>query len=104
MSPELRDAIVSYTAAGWYVFPLYHTDEGKMQPLVKWGEAATKNTGEAIVLFGRYKDIPNLGIGIATGPSGLCVVDIDHRNGGSIKLANELFEDILGHDGFVNPL
>jgi len=67
---------LSYATKGWHVFPISEGTTNK--PRVKWGTEATtdKKTIEAW-----WTSRPNDNIGIATGPSGLCVVDVDMKHG-----------------------
>lgn len=74
-SPKLSLAL-SYASKGWYVFPIKKGTTNK--PRVKWGGDAT--TDEKVIR-GWWKAWPEDNIGIATGPSGLTVVDVDMKHG-----------------------
>jgi len=74
-SPKLSLAL-SYASKGWYVFPIKKGTTNK--PRVKWGTDATTDTK---TINGWWKAWPEDNIGIATGPSGLCVVDVDMKHG-----------------------
>ena len=72
------DCALEYIDLGWYVFPA----KGK-RPITKHGfKDATLDKDQARKWW-EFKGFPNLpNIGIATGPSGLLVVDIDKKHGG----------------------
>lgn len=70
---ELLAAALDHAARGWHVFPLV---PGTKRPAVAgWPDRATTDPDriEAVWSHGAY------GIGIATGPSRLVVVDLDHK-------------------------
>lgn len=67
---------LSYASRGWHVFPISKGTTNK--PRVKWGSAAT--TDEKVIK-GWWKAWPEDNIGLACGPSGLCVVDVDMKKG-----------------------
>lgn len=72
---ELLAATLDHAARGWHVFPLV---PGTKRPAVAgWPDRATTDPDriETAWSHGAY------GIGIATGPSGLVVVDLDHKPG-----------------------
>lgn len=74
-SPTLSLAL-QYASKGWHVFPIREGTTNK--PRVKWGSDAT--TDEKVIK-GWWKAWPKDNIGIATGPSGLTVVDVDMKHG-----------------------
>lgn len=67
---------LSYASRGWHVFPITKGTTNK--PRVKWGTAATTN---AKTIKEWWKAWPDDNIGLACGPSGLCVVDVDMKKG-----------------------
>lgn len=67
---------LSYANRGWHVFPIKKGTTNK--PRVKWGSDATTNEK---TIRGWWKAWPEDNIGIATGASGLCVVDVDMKHG-----------------------
>lgn len=67
---------LQYASKGWHVFPIKKGTTNK--PRVKWGSDATTNEK---TLRGWWKAWPEDNIGIATGPSGLTVVDVDMKHG-----------------------
>jgi len=67
---------LSYASKGWYVFPIKKGTTNK--PRVKWGSDATTNEK---TINGWWKAWPEDNIGIATGPSNLCVLDVDMKHG-----------------------
>lgn len=80
---ELSDkgkAALRLAARGWFVFPI--ASGSKSQPLVKnWEEVASD---DPMIVSGWWGGIPDANIGLATGPSGLLVLDFD-----SAKTPNE---------------
>ncbi|QDP53488.1 MAG: putative primase [Prokaryotic dsDNA virus sp.] len=74
-SPKLSLAL-QYASKGWHVFPIRKGTTNK--PRVKWGGDAT--TDEKTIK-GWWKAWPEDNIGIATGPSGLTVIDVDMKHG-----------------------
>lgn len=60
----------------WHVFPIKANT--KDRPLVKWGTEATSDRARIKAWWLKW---PDANIGIATGPSKLCVVDLDNKNG-----------------------
>lgn len=67
---------LDYAGRGWHVFPI--RAKTKDRPLVKWGHEATD---DAAVIRRWWSRWPNANIGVACGPSGLCVLDLDQKNG-----------------------
>lgn len=95
---EMVQAALSYARDGWPVFPLHHASGGRCScgdaecgspgkhPLSPHGfKDATKDPAKIRSLWERH---PRANVGIATGrASGLVVLDIDPRNGGTESLA-----------------
>lgn len=82
--PELADTpldwALRYADLGWYVIPV-RTDK---RPVEGYGlTAATRDPDQIRKIWLNY---PQAGIGIACAPSGLVVLDVDPRNGGSTSL------------------
>jgi hypothetical protein len=87
----MLEAALRYAALGWFIFPLHSirfdkkcgcgkpecTSPGK-HPRIKWKEGATRDPVEVEKLWRKW---PNAGIGLATGPSGLIVFDLDGPKG-----------------------
>ena len=70
------DAALDHARRGFHVFPI--TPGAKSPPLVRWKTEATTDPNKIHRL---WADWPTANIGIATGPSGLLVVDVDNRGG-----------------------
>lgn len=67
---------LNYANKGWYVFPIKEKTTNK--PRVKWG---TKATLDRKIITEWWTNWPKDNIGIATGPSNLCIIDIDIKSG-----------------------
>jgi len=67
---------LSYARKGWHVFPIKKGTTNA--PRVKWGTEATTDETKIGKWWAAW---PNDNIGIATGPSNLCVVDVDMKKG-----------------------
>lgn len=92
MSRELRDAALDYAARGWHVHPLR---QGAKQPVTTNGK--NDATPDLTTVFKWWQDgsvLSGYNIGINCHESGLVVIDIDPRNGGSETL--KWAEDQLG--------
>jgi Bifunctional DNA primase/polymerase, N-terminal/AAA domain len=70
------DRVGSFIERGWVPIPI--RPESKV-PLAKWGEIKAATLDVAL----SWAQWPNADIGVLCGPSNLCVVDIDPRNGGT---------------------
>jgi hypothetical protein len=75
--PELLAAALAHAVRGWHVFPLW---PGSKTPAVPdaWQDRATRDPD----LIGRWWRTRPYNIGIAVGPSGLFVIDLDHPGKG----------------------
>lgn len=67
---------LSYADLGWHVFPL---QPGSKKPLGAWKDEATTDADQIKLAWLRTA---RAGIGVACGPSGLVVVDLDPGKGG----------------------
>jgi len=85
----------SCIARGWYVFPCKPKEK---TPLVRSGFKDASLSSEQIKMW--WTMWPNANVAIATGASGLCVVDIDHGLADDIRLS-EL--DLLLHRKGLPP-
>ncbi|MCE3552415.1 bifunctional DNA primase/polymerase [Pseudonocardia sp. RS11V-5] len=80
--PELLRAALGHAAREWRVFPLRAGDK---RPAIKnWEARAT--TDPARIRRAWLRD-PRLNVGIACGPSGLVVIDLDTSDHGSVRPA-----------------
>lgn len=83
---SILDSALAYAEAGAFIVPLKSPrgpDDGlagKMPLLGKGWQNKTSNDPE--VIKGWFKKWPDMNIGIHMGPSALCCIDIDPRNGG----------------------
>jgi hypothetical protein len=88
----MRDAALQYAAMGWHVHPLRPRD--KVPLTVNGVKDATDDLERAAALFHR----PDCNVGVATGPSGLLVVDLDGSDGmAALGRFTETRTAITGH-------
>lgn len=94
---EKLNLLLKYNSLGWVVFPLRPIIKSENGPLCTCGNAACQGIGKHPAVKwtelregGRCGQIeewhsrePGAGWAIHLGPSGLCVVDVDPRNGGN---------------------
>lgn len=91
-SQAFCDAAIAYARLGFHVFPL--VPNGKT-PLISGGfKAATTNTGQ---ISAWWAATPRANIGIATGESGLVVIDLDVKGG---RNGVEAWQDLYAKYGF----
>jgi hypothetical protein len=71
VSPDLLSTALNAVERGWYVFPL--RPDAKVPAVRRWEQRATTEPARIIRCWtaGPY------GVGVACGPSGLCVIDLD---------------------------
>lgn len=101
------DAAIGYAQRGWYVVPLHGVNDGRCSCGREQCSAAAKHPRTAHGLLDATTDQeqiaewwsrwPRANVGIATGPSGLVVLDVDPRHGGDDSLA-ELRESLTVGD------
>lgn len=84
---ERGELALGFARRGWHVFPI--KAKTKDQPRVKWGTAATKDTD---TVAGWWRRWPRDNIGIACGPSGLLVLDLDMKKGKNGVLELQVLE------------
>lgn len=76
---ELRRAAVVAARRGWHVIPLAR---GEKRPIIEqWESAATADELEARAAFSPRGEWAGCNVGIACGPSGLVVLDLDVKDG-----------------------
>jgi len=85
MSKPLLQHALQYLASGKSVFPVIITADGKKRPLVKWKRFQTKlPTQDEVKSW--WQRWPDACIGLICGfISGVSVIDVDPRNGGSLE-------------------
>lgn len=66
---------------GWHVFPLAENSKVPHKSMTEWESRATN---DPIQVTEYWRDLPDCNIGLAAGPSGLCILDFD-----SAKSPNE---------------
>ncbi len=93
---RLHDAVVDYQRRGWHLFPTGGRDMKRPAAGIKWGSAATNDLTGLLEWFDAAED--SVGVGVACGPSGLVVVDVD-----SYKAEAEESMRWLTENGFDLP-
>lgn len=73
LSPQGKAAL-ALAQRGWHVFLLSENSKVPPQSMAQW---ETKATNDPIQVTEMWNASPNANIGLATGPSGLCVLDFD---------------------------
>jgi hypothetical protein len=73
MTIRLTSRALQLSKRGWYVFPLRPFDKRPLPGFTKWETRATTDRAQII----RWWSVAPYNIGIATGPSGLLVIDLD---------------------------
>jgi len=76
-----QEMAVSYAMRGWFVLPVYPNDKRPFFPLAPNGYKSASNDVATVEKW--FASNPHLNIGIACAPSGLVVMDVDFRNGGT---------------------
>jgi hypothetical protein len=79
MTMRLMSRALQLAQRGWYVFPLRPADKRPLPGFTKWEKRATTDRGQIT----RWWAVAPYNIGIATGPSGLLVIDCDTPRGGN---------------------
>ena len=69
-----HDAAVTLSVRGWRVFPCSENSKIPMKGMTDWNDRATDDIDEITRI---WTENPNANIGLATGPSGLLVLDFD---------------------------
>jgi hypothetical protein len=77
------DVASAYAERGWYVLPCYPQQKVPFFPIAKAGYKSASNKPKTVAKW--FEKSPLLNIGIACAPSGLVVLDVDFRNGGSTE-------------------
>ena len=74
---RLHDAVVDYQRRGWHLFPTGGRGRDMKLPAagIKWKSDATNDLASLLEWFDDAED--SVGVGVACGPSGLVVVDVD---------------------------
>jgi hypothetical protein len=83
-----------YARLGWHVLPI---KPGAKRPLTRHGHKDA--TRDAVKIRAWWQRAPNANVGIAVEPSGLIVVDVDPRNGGSLDALPALPATLTAHTG-----
>ena len=73
---QLTDEAVECVKRGWWVFPCRPDSK---QPVTEHGLNDASNDPSVVRAW--WKEHPQANIGVSCGPSGLLVIDVDHRAG-----------------------
>lgn len=88
------DYAEAYARNGWYVLPVH---PGAKRPQTRHGHKdATRDLGK---IRAWWKRTPHANVGVAVEPSGLIVVDIDPRNGGTLDALPTLPPTVTARTG-----
>ena len=101
--PKLGEAAARYATQGWHVLPLHHPvaggcscgmpacdNVGKHPRIARGFHEATTNTEQVRAWWEHW---PDANIGIAPGPSGLVVIDVDEPDGEAAAESLGLFSE-----------
>lgn len=83
---------LAYAAMGWHVFPVQPRGKQPIGRLARQGHLDATTDHDVIRAW--WKAEPKASIGVAVAASGLCVIDIDPRNGGDAT-----FDDLQAEHG-----
>jgi hypothetical protein len=84
VSESMLAAALAYASMGWPVFPV--APGGKV-PAIKGGHGCNDATTDPATISEWWRRLPAANVGLACGPAGLVVVDVDPRHGGDESLA-----------------
>lgn len=90
LSPTGRSAL-ALAQRGWYVFPLSENSKIPPKGMDSWEAKATNDPIEVTEMWNAY---PDRNVGLATGPSGLCVLDFDAAKSPQEKSGIEAFREV----------
>lgn len=89
LSPQGKSAL-ALAQHGWYVFLLSENSKVPHKSMTQWESKATNDPIEVTELWNAH---PDCNIGLATGPSGLCVLDFDAAKSPQEKSGIEAFRE-----------
>jgi hypothetical protein len=95
MTPTKLTAALAAIARGWHVFPLA---ENRKRPAFGLTDWETRATTDAERIARHWRRHPADNIGIATGPSGLVVIDLDTAKPDAPPLGPEWTDAVNGFD------
>lgn len=90
LSPTGKSAL-AIAQRGWHVFLLSENSKVPHKSMTKW---ETQASNDPIQITEWWTDVPNANIGLATGPSGLVVLDFDAAKSPQEKSGIEAFRDV----------
>ena len=91
----MLEQALNYVDQGWYVLPLQPKEKTPYFRYARNGYKSATNNRDLIKQW--WADVPNLNIGIACDLSGLVVLDVDFRNGGTIENLADTYKVSTGN-------
>lgn len=91
----MKEQASDYVKQGWFILPLAPKEKLPYFPFAKNGYKSATNNLDLVDYW--WTKVPNLNIGIACDISGLVVLDVDFRNGGSTEDLKDTYKVKTGN-------
>lgn len=92
---QMLKQALDYIDQGWFVLPLQPKEKSPYFVYAKNGYKSATNNKETVKQW--WTEVPNLNIGIACDLSGLVVLDIDFRHGGTTQGLADTYKVATGN-------